>query len=485
MKYRKTESKRVKKSLKVLMGTSILASTLMTGHAFASTTNNLIEKNHFGGEATAQVTNPVAPNVLNDFKTQNQKTFVPLVKSVTPAMGTTVVRPDANMVIQLDPTSKEYRMASAMLKNGLVQAYVLDGKTVTVLPKADVTFDATANQAIISHDVMKRYTQHAIVLTAGENDLQNHQDNGDKGKSTLALPMMDVVTAVDDNTKTVTLLNGGVISYTSFDKEVKGLQMQGQQADWQRGDNQGDLEKAKTTFKLSTIFQVGNVVYTKVNPFDNKNHIIMKNPVAISSVFKTGSAIGEATHVTAGVANNSVRVTEGGSLNVNATDDYGNPATNATLTVSGKGTGNARVASTFATPDAIEITKGTASVPLNDHSANIVSLAYQVRDNANQDGVDVQSGITQETFIPGTTAKLHLKNPATVVAGKASNVSGDAEDIYGNIVLDGTAIQVSSQRGSIQNMTATKEGSSTVDYTAPTKKEVIPSPSKQEILPLR
>ncbi|WCK57374.1 hypothetical protein PP175_25240 (plasmid) [Aneurinibacillus sp. Ricciae_BoGa-3] len=59
---------RTKNILKVLVGTSILASSLLTGQAFASTpsnTNSLIEKNHFGGDATVQVSNPVAPNVLN------------------------------------------------------------------------------------------------------------------------------------------------------------------------------------------------------------------------------------------------------------------------------------------------------------------------------------------------------------------------------------------------------------------------------------
>ncbi|WCK57375.1 hypothetical protein PP175_25245 (plasmid) [Aneurinibacillus sp. Ricciae_BoGa-3] len=132
-----------------------------------------------------------------------------------------------------------------MLKNGLVQAYVLDGKSVVALPKTDVTFDATTNQVTIFHDALKHYTQQSIVLTAGETDLEKTV-NGLAGKLKLALPVMDVVTAVDDNAKTVTLLNGGVISYASaFDKEVKGLQWKGQHEDWQRGESQGIWKKQK------------------------------------------------------------------------------------------------------------------------------------------------------------------------------------------------------------------------------------------------
>ncbi|WCK56971.1 hypothetical protein PP175_27660 (plasmid) [Aneurinibacillus sp. Ricciae_BoGa-3] len=451
----------------MLMGTTILASSLFTGQVFASTTsntNNLIEKNHFGGDSSVEVSNPVAPNVLNTENLAQKKTVVPLVKSVTPAMGATFVRPDANVVIQLDPTSKEYHLALAMLKNGLVKAYVLDGKSVTALPKSDLTFDATTNQVTISHDVFKRYTQQAIVLTAGGKDMQNHQDNGDKGKSSIALPVMDVVTAVDDTAQTVTLLNGGVISFASLDKEVKGIQMQSEQTDWQQGEKETVLEKAKSTFKLSTLFQVGNVVDTKTNTFDNKIHIVMKNPIGISTLFTTGSAIGEATHVSGNVDNASVRVTEGGKLNVNVSDDYGNPATNATLTVTGTGAGNTKVASAFATPDIVTITNGTGNAPLADHSAETVSLSYTVQDNTYKDAVDTQTGSLSEIFLPGQTAQLKVTNPPSVVAGQVATFKGVAEDIYGNNVMDGTQIKETAQNGTVSNASNTTNGDFTFDF---------------------
>ncbi|WCK57372.1 hypothetical protein PP175_25230 (plasmid) [Aneurinibacillus sp. Ricciae_BoGa-3] len=462
--------KRTKHALKVLIGTSIIASTLLSGQAFASITNSLIEKNHFGGDATVQVSTPVAPNVLNDAKTQNQKVMVPLVKSVTPAIGATVVRPDANVVIQLDPTSKEYHLALAMLKNGFVEAYVLDGKSVTQLPQADIQFDSTTNQVILSHDVLKRYTEQSIVLTAGQNDLQKDiQDKLDKANVKFALPQMDVVTAVDDTAQAITLLNGGVISYANFDKEAKGLQWQGQHEVWQHGDNESNLEKAKNTLKLSNLFKVGNVVYTKVNPLDNQNHIVMKNPMAISSLFTTGSAVGEATHVASSLDNASVKVTDGGKLNVNATDDYGDPATNATVTVTGQGTGNAKLASSFTTPHAITMTNGTASVPLVDHTAEKVTLTFALQDNTFKDAVDNQSGNVVENFLPGQTAQLKYTNPSKFVVGTTASIKGVAEDIYGNTVADGTQVNIAAQRGTIAHATPTTNGDFSFDYQASTK----------------
>ncbi|WCK57376.1 hypothetical protein PP175_25250 (plasmid) [Aneurinibacillus sp. Ricciae_BoGa-3] len=170
------------------------------------------------------------------------------------------------------------------------------------------------------------------------------------------------------------------------------------------------MEKAKSTLKLSNLFQVGNVVYTKVSPFDNQNHIVMKNLMVISTLFTTGSAIGEATHATSSVDNASVKVTDGGKLNINATDDYGNPATNATVTVTGQGTGNAKLASSFATPDAITVTNGTASVPLVDHTAENVALTFSVVDNTYKDAVDIQTGSASENFLPGLTGNIQVTN---------------------------------------------------------------------------
>lgn len=87
---------------------------------------------------------------------------------------------------------------------------------------------------------------------------------------------------------------------------------------------------------------------------------------ADSFSFETGSAIGEATHVTASLSNPSVSVDNGGTLNVTARDDYDDPATNATISVTGTGG--------FIPPSDLVITNGSGSVSLKTTRLNPLRL---------------------------------------------------------------------------------------------------------------
>ncbi|WCK57165.1 hypothetical protein PP175_28675 (plasmid) [Aneurinibacillus sp. Ricciae_BoGa-3] len=469
MKDKNKNLKRTKNTLKVLMGTSILASSLMTGQAFASTNSNLIEKNHFGGEVNAQVDVQQVKNVLNIVHQKETNVQVPLVKSVTPAIGSTVVSPNQDVVFQLEPNAKEYKLASQFLSKGMIGAYLMDAKTLTPLDNNHIEFDSATGKLTVKHAVLDRYTQYAIVL-----DIQHHGFNKEDKQKTgnkednksvkkIDVPSLDVVTAVDTTADSITLLGHGTVSFGS-DKQVP-LSKEAQNEKYKEKSD----EKQTNGVKIASKYKFGDVVKAFKNPASGRTQIAGKDRTAIATFFTTGSAIGEATHVSAQVENASVKVTDGGKLNVNVTDDYGNPATNATLTVTGTGAGNAKVASAFATPDAISITNGTGSVPLSDHSAETVSLSYTVQDNIYKDVVDTQKGSVSENFLPGLTGKIQVINPQKIIAGENADFTGEADDIYGNAVLDGTQMNVSAQNATVSNLTPTTNGAFSFTVKAPTK----------------
>lgn len=184
--------------------------------------------------------------------------------------------------------------------------------------------------------------------------------------------------------------------------------------------------------------------------------------------FQTGSAIGEAVNVLASLEKESVRVTETNYLNVKVTDSYGEPATDATLKVTGEGTGNARVESTFEAPEDIVITNGEAQVTLNDHSANTVQLSYEVKDNQHQDAVNSHSGSHAVEFKPGKTDKVvGFTKPSKIVAGQTHPFSGVAVDTYGNAVENGTAINATLNGKTVE--ATTTDGSFSLNMNVPTK----------------
>ncbi|WP_214873287.1 carboxypeptidase regulatory-like domain-containing protein [Exiguobacterium sp. s140] len=185
-------------------------------------------------------------------------------------------------------------------------------------------------------------------------------------------------------------------------------------------------------------------------------------------VFKTGSGVGEASQLSAELEDVQVSVEEDAILKVEATDDYGNPAIDATIIVEGKGEGNAKVASTLTEPIIEQLEDGKAEVKISEHSANDVSLTYQLVDNAFQDSF-IETGSAEVEFTPGKTNSVDVELPDKIVAGEDYTIKGEAEDLYGNSVKDGTSFDVSTDVGVVSNENPTVDGEFMFDYEAPTK----------------
>ena len=124
-------------------------------------------------------------------------------------------------------------------------------------------------------------------------------------------------------------------------------------------------------------------VKTKAAANNSKNQ---SNNASFSFSFKTGSAIGEATHLTAEVENNKVSTKDESKIHVTVTDDYGNPATNVTVSAKGEGSD--------ISSDPIQIgenDQGKGTLSVKDTKAETVNLTITSQDNVYSDDVDTQS----------------------------------------------------------------------------------------------
>jgi len=337
------------------------------------------------------------------------------------------------VVFQLATTANNYKNWTAHLEHSHdVSAYMYDGTTVTPLPRSDVQFDASSGTVTVEHPMLSHFKQYAIVLEIGPKQSSREHSS------------TDIITAVNASTGTVTLLGHGKISLLDGHGHV----------------NADDLAQLQT----------GDVVDVNIEHDGSQIHLDSRHPQALVALFTTGSAIGEATHVRVNVASPSVSVVSGGTLTVTAEDDYGDPASNASITLSGHGNGNSRVASDFSAPTATVLTNGRATIALTDHRAEAVTITYRVKDATYTGTVDTTSGQAIETFTPGPTAAIHNDLPSTVTVGTITHVHGDAEDAFGNAIQNGTSIAVVAKTGAISNLTPTSNGDFAFDYTAPKTK---------------
>lgn len=206
-----------------------------------------------------------------------------------------------------------------------------------------------------------------------------------------------------------------------------------------------DNQPAQATYDDSTytitirhalfVRYTNHTVTLSVKAMANNGHTASGN-ASDSFTFATGSAIGEATKISVSVASPSVSVDNGGVLSITATDDYNNPATGATVTVTGTGH--------FIAPADATITSGKASVPLNDHTAETVALTYTVKDNTySNQADDTHTGPASEIFVPGAlnadTSSVTVDKP-TITAGGSVTVSVTPKDQFGNSLGDGQAV---------------------------------------------
>jgi hypothetical protein len=368
-------------------------------------------------------------NTAQAIEMSKQEQVLSLVESISPSLGSTVVSPDKNIEVQLNTASKEYKSIAHKIEKGKIGGYISDGKTVRNVTPDQIQFDERTGKITVKHDTLDRYTQYAFVL-----DLNASADNGSNSRDENK-KSMDVVTSFDEVANTVTLLGKGTVV----------------------------LPKNEPAYNVGDVVTVHEIT----NPGQTKTIVSKDLKDTLSTIFNTGSAIGDATKVVANVVDNSVRVTEDAILHVNVTDDYGNPATDATLTVVGKGTGNVKVASTFTAEETTLITNGTADVILSDDSANLVDVDYTVTDN--KTGTIISEGSADIDFSPGQTAQVEVDVPSKIEVGQEYSVTVEAEDVFGNNVEDGTKFDVNTEIGTVSNETPTVDGEFSFDYTAPTQ----------------
>ncbi len=186
--------------------------------------------------------------------------------------------------------------------------------------------------------------------------------------------------------------------------------------------------------------------------------------------FTTGSAIGEPTHLQVQVPNGSPRVTDGGLVTVVATDDYGGLATLGRMAVSARRADGSAPSSSFgASPVELafsESQRGKVNVGLTDHEVETLYLTAGITGPWPGDSHLETVGVAWQ---PGPPASATLTLAAEAIVGHNQRVSGEVTDVYGNAVLDGEALALSTSEGDIESSVTTTAGHYAATYAAPTK----------------
>jgi hypothetical protein len=356
----------------------------------------------------------------------------PLVQSITPALGSTVVRPDQSVEVQLNTDSLAYKFVSRFADRFL-GGYVLDGKTVTPIDKSQIKFDEATGKVTVQPQLMARYTTHAIVLGFSPDGINRPfwQDTSDS---------IDVVTAVDTDANTITTLNHGTIPV----------------------DN-GRLPSSILGMRIGTTHDVGDVISVVSNKYTKKVNVIPRKDMGASTIFTTGSDLNEPTKVSIPTVDAVPSVLGNNDIVVSATDDYGLPA-NAPVTVTIAEQGSRLPNSATLISNPAELTDGMAKVVLENHEAEPVHVSVSVN---GQHGS--KTAETQLQYQPGPTEKLTLSPKDKYVVGQPDVLQGKAHDIYDNTVKDGTTITATSSRGLVQD-SSTLEGNFELGYNPSTQK---------------
>jgi protocatechuate 3,4-dioxygenase beta subunit len=377
---------------------------------------------------------------------------VPLVQNVTPSIGSTVVRPDQNVVVQLDKKAPEYNWVSKYIAKGYLSGYVIDAKNNVSIDNNQIKFDAVTGQLTVQHPLLNRNTQYAIVLNIGEQNEQSNQYgyNDEKKK------YMDVVTAVDIVAKTATLLGHGTISLAT-DNEYQ----YGQSHEVVSQDSGKSHEDKQEPFP----YKVGDVVSVHVDKQTGKVNIDNRKQEAVSTLFTTGSALNEATHLMSTTDNGKVRVTDGGKVNVKVTDDYGLPATNAEVVVTSD---SANVSAPILTLGVNE--NGQGVIDITDHKKEVANLTITSKDKTYNDPQNTQKGQDTIEFLSGLPDHMTIKADQNLIVGKSEHVTGTVFDKYENQVENDTIVSATPSSGEItpqeQN---SKDGNFDFTFVAPIK----------------
>ena len=333
------------------------------------------------------------------------------------------MRPDQEIQMQLNPDAKMFKEWSDKLKRGQVKGYLWDGHHVLEVASEQISFTSTTGTVKMHHPLLDRYTRYAAVLQVGDNGKIKWFER-DSNKFT------DVITALDPAAGSVTLLGRGTVY------------------------------PAKGWIDL----RAGDVV--EVHEEAGKLFLDSRHDDNIATLFTTGSALHEATHVSAQVEQSAVPVIEGGRLNVQVTDDYGLPATNATVSV-------AADSPNASAPDLVlqAAQNGTGTIPLTDHVKETVHFEITVQDNTYHDAMDMNQAVAVEKFTAGPPDHLTL-NATTppFIVGQSYQLTGVVYDIYNNTCEDDTILLARATAGSVDpQQQHTVNGAFHFQFNSPTR----------------
>ena len=217
----------------------------------------------------------------------------------------------------------------------------------------------------------------------------------------------------------------------------------------------------------------GDFVTVTLNAHSDVQNINVTNKKdVLSFVFRTGSALHEPTHVQVVQKDARPRVTEDGHFTLVSTDDYGLPAWGSETRIElATADGSALDASAKVLPGNAFTTSnpsGREEITVIDHKAQPV-VAKVSMDGPYFDGADAHGFVVTFDFRPGLPAIATINAPQTMEVGTTAAIDGTVTDLYGNLVEDGTALNLSATAGEISTPMFTAGGNYRTVFTAPTQ----------------
>lgn len=316
---------------------------------------------------------------------------------ISPAIGSTNVKPNATVSFKINNTQQFKQLIKGLAKG---QNYVTLGNVsgVSVVPNSQITVDSSTQTVTIylAQENLARYTVYDVALYSHPISAEN------VSSSTIVAQ----VTSAD-----ATLLNGTVVPLSS----IHGTPAVGQ---WLTQDG--------------SQWHVNNQLH------------------GIDALFTTGSAIGEPINYSVSSTAKS-SVINGAKVTVQATDSYGDPATQGGVTLSASGNASKNNGTQ-------SFVNGKVVFHIVDHKAQKVSYIVQGHGQYQRDNRTLN--VSPTIFVPGPTAQVDW-TPVPhgfVSAGQTVAVTGTATDVYGNPEPLGTIVGLKATNGALQNANPSTNG---------------------------
>ncbi|MBT2736199.1 Ig-like domain-containing protein [Bacillus sp. ISL-7] len=224
--------------------------------------------------------------------------------------------------------------------------------------------------------------------------------------------------------------------------------------------------------QVSSTYDVGsrtiNIPHDVFNRYSTYTITVTTDQKFFAFNFKTGSEIGEATHLSISPEQTKVRTTDNGKIDVVVTDDYGQPAKNASVKVTSD-SANLSATSVSITPES----NGKGIIELTDHKKEVVNLTVTSNDGIYRDAVNTKEAGATVEFLAGHPAKA-IRLTDSVQAGKTTDVKFEVFDRYGNLVENDEALTLAFQNEDFPTLQSSPaNGVVSFPFEAPTKTQSI------------